>query len=203
MSLRNVLQWYATVDPAVGYCQGMGFLVGMLLTYLVDEEAFYCFYAAMQLPRYNLRELFHPSMKGSRQLIYTFGQLMKLHMGRLFRHMSEQGVYPSMYVTGWIMTLFSRDFSFDLCTRVWEIFLSEGIKIVYRVCLALLKNIESQLLAMPFEEILTTIRNIPATVDAPHIIELGCSISVRRKELAAISVKFNKMLDSGNNDEIY
>lgn len=42
-------------------------------------------------------------------------------------------------MTGWVMTLFTRDFSFDLCTRVWEIFLNEGFKIVYRVALALLQ----------------------------------------------------------------
>ena len=39
------------------------------------------------------------------------------------------------------MTMFCRGFSFDLVTRVWDIFLFEGYKIVYRVGLALLKVI--------------------------------------------------------------
>lgn len=46
-SLRRVLHWYATADPDIGYCQGMGFIVGMLLTYLHEEDAFRCFHAAM------------------------------------------------------------------------------------------------------------------------------------------------------------
>jgi hypothetical protein len=37
------------------------------------------------------------------------------------------------------MTMFTRGFSFDLAGRVWEIFLSEGSKIVFRVALAILK----------------------------------------------------------------
>ena len=48
---------------------------------------------------------------------------------------------PSMYATEWFMTMFCRGFSFDLVTRVWDIFLFEGYKIVYRVGLALLKVI--------------------------------------------------------------
>jgi hypothetical protein len=38
------------------------------------------------------------------------------------------------------MTMFCRGFSFDLVTRVWDIYLAEGsFKIVYRVSLAILK----------------------------------------------------------------
>lgn len=48
MALRQLLQWYAITDKEIGYCQGMGFIAGMLLTYMPVEEAFYCFYAAMK-----------------------------------------------------------------------------------------------------------------------------------------------------------
>ncbi len=44
------------------------------------------------------------------------------------------------YFTEWALTLFSRGFSFDLVTRVWDVLMTEGsYKIVYRVALALLK----------------------------------------------------------------
>jgi hypothetical protein len=44
------------------------------------------------------------------------------------------------YFTEWALTVFSRGFSFDLVTRVWDVLLCEGqYKIVYRVALALLK----------------------------------------------------------------
>jgi hypothetical protein len=31
------------------------------------------------------------------------------------------------YFTEWAMTIFTRGFSFDLVTRVWDVFLNEGI----------------------------------------------------------------------------
>lgn len=87
------------------------------------------------------------------------------------------------YLTEWIMTMFCRGFSFDLATRVWEIFLSEGYKVVYRVSLALLRNIERDLLEQTFEEILGTIRDIPSTVDAQLLIELAFQIPLKRREI--------------------
>jgi Rab-GTPase-TBC domain len=47
--LRNVLQMYAKTDNEVGYCQGMAFIAGLLLTYMPEEDAFYCFLAALKV----------------------------------------------------------------------------------------------------------------------------------------------------------
>ena len=49
-------------------------------------------------------------------------------------------------------------------TRVWDVYFSEGFKIVYRVALALLKTIEKDLLAAQFEDIMGILRNIPDQV---------------------------------------
>lgn len=46
-SLRRLLRWYASLDTEVGYCQGMGFLAGLFLTYMVEEQAFYTFYSIL------------------------------------------------------------------------------------------------------------------------------------------------------------
>lgn len=47
--------------------------------------------------------------------------------------------YAHRYVTEWLLTMYCRGFSFDLVTRVWDVFFNEGYKIVYRVALALVK----------------------------------------------------------------
>ncbi len=48
-SLRRLLQWYAVLDPEVGYCQGMGFLAGLFLQYMPEDKAFYCLYSVLQV----------------------------------------------------------------------------------------------------------------------------------------------------------
>ena len=39
--LRNVLCTYTKRNPTVGYCQGMNFIVGRLLRFMKEEEAFW------------------------------------------------------------------------------------------------------------------------------------------------------------------
>ena len=45
---------------------------------------------------------------------------------------------------------------------IWDIFMLEGVKIVFRVGLALLAAEEEELLALKFEGILTSLRNLGA-----------------------------------------
>ena len=40
-SLRSVLKAYALHNPAVGYCQSLNFISGMMLLFLQEEDAFW------------------------------------------------------------------------------------------------------------------------------------------------------------------
>jgi TBC1 domain family member 10 len=69
--LRNVLQMYAKTDNEVGYCQGMAFIAGLLLTYMPEEDAFYCFLAALKVS-INLFVSFFSSLYLSSHLLFLF-----------------------------------------------------------------------------------------------------------------------------------
>ena len=47
--LRRILVRCAIVDSEIGYCQGMGFIVGMLLTYMPEDDAFYTFVSTLEV----------------------------------------------------------------------------------------------------------------------------------------------------------
>ncbi len=47
-SLFNVLKAYSNWDPHLGYCQGMNFIVGFLLMYVDQEDAFWMLLTIMQ-----------------------------------------------------------------------------------------------------------------------------------------------------------
>jgi hypothetical protein len=73
-----------------------------------------------------------------REMVYTVASTAMT--GPLWAHLQKEGVHPTMFATEWFMTMFCRGFTFDLVTRVWDIYIAEGsFKIVYRVCLAILK----------------------------------------------------------------
>lgn len=57
----------------------------------------------------------------------------------LYTQLVQSNLTPAMYATQWFLTMFTQRFPYDLVTRVWDIFLLEDFKIIYRVCLALFK----------------------------------------------------------------
>jgi len=55
----------------------------------------------------------------------------------LFKHLEKQSIHVSMFATQWLLTLYTSSFLFDLVGRVWDYFISEVWKIVFRVMLEL------------------------------------------------------------------
>lgn len=61
-SLFRVLRAYATYDPYIGYCQGMGFITALLLSYMPEEEAFFMLLTLMRFGPHLLRDLYRPGL---------------------------------------------------------------------------------------------------------------------------------------------
>lgn len=65
-SLYNILKSYAVLDPALGYCQGMSFIVAFLFQILDEEDTFWVFASIMQ--KYSLSGIY----KGNLSLLQFF-----------------------------------------------------------------------------------------------------------------------------------
>lgn len=198
-SLRRILRWYAAIDPEVGYCQGMGFIAGLYLIYMDEMSAFRCFYKAMQKDsELRLRDLYLPQMVEAQRVLFIFKRLGSKHLGALWSHLEQQELDPTMYATEWAMTMFCRGFHFDLVTRVMDIYLNEGYKVVYRVMLALMMSCEEELLQSGFEGIMEILRRIPEKTDADTIVDLAYSIPVRRGDIERFSKEYEDMVAAEN-----
>ena len=190
-SLRNVLTWYAALDPEIGYCQGMGFIAAMLLTYMTEEDAFYTLVAVLNRPAAPFRKMYSPDMLATQRFLDVFGHLGRLYLPKIFSKFEKEGMHQSMFLTEWIMTIFTRNFSFEFVTRVWDIFLNEDSKILYRICLGLLKCIETEILVADFETIMHTIRRIPQEVDIEEALQMCWSIPLQRGKINELNKAFD------------
>lgn len=142
-ALMNVLRAYSLHDPEVGYCQGMGFLSAMFLSYMPEEQSFWHLVACLNHKRYDLANLYRPRMPKVPELIFVFERLMEQLMPHVAAHLEAEGLHPTMYLTQWFITLFTYNFPFEFVTRVWDMFLYEGWKVIFRVALALMKVSQS------------------------------------------------------------
>ncbi|KAF5929392.1 hypothetical protein HPG69_013688, partial [Diceros bicornis minor] len=147
--LFNVMKAYSLVDREVGYCQGSAFIVGLLLMQMPEEEAFCVFVRLMQ--EYRLRELFKPSMAELGLCIYQFEYMLQEQLPDLNAHFRSQSFHTSMYASSWFLTLFLTTFPLPVATRVFDIFMYEGLEIVFRVGVALLQVNQTELMQLDME----------------------------------------------------
>ena len=191
-SLRRLLMRYAAVDATAGYCQGMGFVAGMFLMYMDEDSAFYSFYSTLQFPPTPLRPLYFEDMLEVQRKLYILNELGHLLASQLWAHLEEESVHPSMYATDWLMTLFTRGFPFELVTRVWDVFLNESYKVIYRVCLALLLEKEALILNSGFEQIMAIIKSLTEEVDTEKILKIAFSLKMTTKQIQGFSADFDR-----------
>ncbi|XP_072540234.1 ecotropic viral integration site 5 protein homolog isoform X3 [Salminus brasiliensis] len=178
--LFNVMKAYSLVDREVGYCQGSAFIVGLLLMQMPEEEAFCVFVKLMQ--DYRLRELFKPSMAELGLCMYQFECMIQEQLPELHMHFQAQSFHTSMYASSWFLTIFLTSFPLPVATRIFDIFMCEGLEIVFRVGLAILQMNQAELIQLDMEGMLQYFQKV-----IPHQLDSGPDKVIQ----VAYQVKYN------------
>ncbi|XP_056315873.1 ecotropic viral integration site 5 protein homolog isoform X3 [Danio aesculapii] len=178
--LFNVMKAYSLVDREVGYCQGSAFIVGLLLMQMPEEEAFCVFVKLMQ--EYRLRELFKPSMAELGLCMYQFECMIQEQLPELHVHFQAQSFHTSMYASSWFLTIFLTSFPLPVATRIFDIFMCEGLEIVFRVGMAILQMNQAELMQLDMEGMLQHFQKV-----IPHQLDSGPDKVIQ----VAYQVKYN------------
>ncbi|OQR95905.1 hypothetical protein THRCLA_07471, partial [Thraustotheca clavata] len=170
IQLANILMALSKYFPDIGYCQGMNYVVGKLLllwyqdyqqqqlTLDHEEEIFWV--VAGIIKNHQLHSLWAPSMPGYLQLfdlftnettrlrkhIFALQKLMAQFLPQLASHLRQIGMHAGYFATQWFATLFSRVLSLDAFATVWNLFLVDGFKLLFRLALLLLSYMQLDLL---------------------------------------------------------
>lgn len=164
-ALFNVIKAYSLHDREVGYCQGSGFIVGLLLMQMPEEEAFAILVQIMQ--QHKMRDMFKPSMAELGLCMYQLENLVQEQLIDLHNHFKNQGFQTSMYASCWFLTLFTTTLCLNLSCRVMDIFLSEGMEFIFKFALALLTISTETLLCLDMEAMLKFFqKELPQKVEA-------------------------------------
>lgn len=145
-----------------------------------EEEAFCVFVKLMQ--DYRLRELFKPSMAELGLCMYQFECMIQEYLPELFVHFQSQSFHTSMYASSWFLTIFLTTFPLPIATRIFDIFMSEGLEIVFRVGLALLQMNQAELMQLDMEGMLQHFQKV-----IPHQFDGGPEKLIQ----SAYQVKYN------------
>jgi ankyrin repeat protein len=157
--LFNVLKAYAVYNPNVGYCQGMGFISGLLLMYMEEEDAFW---VLVRLCRdYELEPLFLPGLPGLGRCTYILDNLLQAFLPDIAKHLEKERVISSMFATQWFITVYTYNMPFSIVLRMWDVFLQEGYAATFVFAIALFKIFEDQITKKSFEGLLRFLKFDP------------------------------------------
>ncbi|KAK9886460.1 hypothetical protein WA026_016743 [Henosepilachna vigintioctopunctata] len=177
LALFNLLKAYSLLDPEVGYCQGLSFVVGVLLLHMEESQAFILLRHLMF--RRGLRKQYLPDMTGLQVRLYQLSRLLHDKLPDLYNFLNKHDVGPTLYAAPWILTIFASQFPLGVVTRVFDLLFMEGLDIVFRVALALLSLHKEKLLQCDgFEEIMDYLKNILTQIDKPMLEKIMKTVYV-------------------------
>jgi len=191
-AMYNVLKAFSIMDPEVGYCQGMSFLVGILLSHMDEVDAFWVLVSLLKIHR--LRGLFMGGLPLLKHYLYRFSRLVTTYLPHLARHLDRQGVQTLYFSAEWFATLFSYALPSETTARIWDVVLLEGPDYLFAVGLAILKTAEEELLSLGFDGIIRKVKSHAAEV-SPAILTVADKFTNLEKILRNIDEKFEREKD--------
>ncbi|XP_048018402.1 ecotropic viral integration site 5 protein homolog isoform X2 [Megalobrama amblycephala] len=193
--LLNVLKAYSVLDREIGYCQGSVFIVGLLLTQMAEEEAFCVFVRLMK--DFRMRELYRSSMVELGCCIYQFDSMIQEQLPELHSHFQTQGFHTSMFSSSWFLNILLSSLPITAAMRTFDIFMCEGLEIVFRIGLAVLHMKQTELIKLDIEGMMNCLQNLESWESDPDgMIEAAYQINYNpsrmkqlRKEYTSIKTK--------------
>ena len=143
--LKNLMIFTSSLTKD-GYCQGMNFIVGFILTVTnFDEIKSY----------YILKNIF-PQIKGYfetgfpllKKNINLFYKLFCKLYPKLNSHFAKHDVYAQFWVGRWLQTLFILSLPFDELCFIWDLLLIKGFNFAIYISLAIVYYLEKYLMKL-------------------------------------------------------
>jgi len=135
----------------------MNFITAILMTYISPEDSLCVMTSLMN--KYGLLPCYKQGMPGLANNFYVFLSLMKKYMPKLNNHLLELKFTPQMYASQWFLTIFAVYFPIEVVVRIWDVFLVEGRKTIFRIGLAIMKLNQKLILSAPFEQIFIVLKD--------------------------------------------
>ena len=145
--LFNILKALAFIRPEIGYCQGMNFIAGALINLIDNEEK--CFWIFLSfIDNFEMNFLYLKNMPDYSIRVYQLKFYIREYFPDLALHFKKNQINPDIFFSKWILTIFSNYLSFDILYNVWDVFILDKWKALFKFCLMILNSMKDKLINM-------------------------------------------------------
>ena len=200
--LLRVLSNYSKYNKEVGYIQGMGFICALLLTYMDEERTFFMLHTLIK--KYELEGIYLPGFRDLSKKFFVLLNLEKKFVPKCYKIFKRDQLYPRCYATEWFICLFSRNLNFKILVRVFDTFLLEGFKVIYRFTLAFIKLKEKDFIEGKGgnDSTFLVINNCFENVDIKELFKTAFGFNVTKKLIEGYEKEYEKVKDNKDNEFI-
>uniref|UniRef100_UPI00358F129B ecotropic viral integration site 5 protein homolog isoform X2 n=1 Tax=Myxine glutinosa TaxID=7769 RepID=UPI00358F129B len=192
-TLFNIMKAYSLVDREVGYCQGTAFIAGLLLMQMPEEDAFAVLIRLMRDNPYSLRNLYLPGMPALGLALFQLDRLLQVQLPELHAHLVAQGLSTATFASPWFLTLFLASLPLPLATRIFDMFMAEGLDVIFRVSVALLLANQPDLLQLDMERMLQFLqKSVPEQFadDPGRLLTLSDHVTVPARRMKRLQKEY-------------
>ncbi|XP_037669805.1 TBC1 domain family member 24 isoform X2 [Choloepus didactylus] len=199
-AVRKVLLCVAHQFPDISFCPVLPAVVALLLHYSLDEAE--CFEMTCRILACNdpSRKLIDQSFLAFESSCMTFGDLVNKYCQAAHKLMVAVADDVLQVYSDWQRWLFG-ELPLSHFARVFDVFLVEGYKVLYRVALAILKFFHRARAGQPLgpdsvrQDIRLFVRDIAKTVSPEKLLEKAFAIRLfSRKEIQLLQLANEKAL---------
>ncbi|XP_058452729.1 growth hormone-regulated TBC protein 1-A [Malaya genurostris] len=145
LGLYNVLITYAHHNKAVGYCQGLNYIAGLILIITKNEES--TFWLLKVLVE-NIVPLYHTKkMDNLITDIDVLSELIRIRIPDVHKHIADLGLPWPVIATKWLICLYAEVVPTETALRIWDCVFLEGNKILLRVGICIVISLKREILA--------------------------------------------------------
>ncbi|CRG96619.1 GTPase activator, putative [Plasmodium gallinaceum] len=198
--LYRILNAYSNYEPTVGYCQGMNFLVGLLLIVSnFNELETFCVLVSL-MNNYHLNEFYKEKFPLLNKYIYVFEKILQNEIPDLVEHFNREEVFPPVYLHQWMLTLFIASLPIKSVIVIWDFLFSTSIKMIIIISIALLKILKSYLMKHKFEKILKLLKSLKYNESNDDI--LIAKLLIKKSESIVLNEELKFLFDNIEKDNI-
>uniref|UniRef100_A0A0R3RKN5 Rab-GAP TBC domain-containing protein n=1 Tax=Elaeophora elaphi TaxID=1147741 RepID=A0A0R3RKN5_9BILA len=164
--LLDLLGAYVCYRPDIGYVQSMCFLAAMIL--LQIHQPYQSFQAFANLLNRPLMLAFF-GLRQPQMTVYfiAYDQYFEQELPKLHHHFDVLDVRPDM-----VYTLYAKSLPFDVCCRVWDVFLRDGEQFVFSTALGIMHLYECELENMDdFDAVVHFLTHLPESMNVNQLFD--------------------------------
>lgn len=196
--LVNVLQAYLSMVPDIQYTRGLAVVASQLLMQSPEEDAFWTFVSLMDS---HLRPYFSRSNVQLDVDASLFLKALEINDPAVSKRIFvDMAIQPMAICRPWFCYVFTDSFTSDYLLRIWDVFLFEGVTVLFRVGLAIVSCCRQLLLQSKDQDALLKILAHPPLMCLPSnpdtFLELVFSVKLKdedlRKQRAKLEAQFKR-----------